>query len=118
LSEPDEHDDQMVQPEYPPWITNMDVNIDTTILQGIEHTQNKSRVGRNPKHKLPGLHPNIRGRMKYGGESRVRSSHPRSKQGDSTALNQYLMLKPKQLTQLSRETNKNYKTVAEAWKNG
>jgi hypothetical protein len=24
--------DQMVQPEYTPWITNMDVNIDTTML--------------------------------------------------------------------------------------
>jgi hypothetical protein len=32
LTEPDEHDDQMVQPEYTPWITNMDVNIDTSML--------------------------------------------------------------------------------------
>jgi hypothetical protein len=24
--------DQMVQPEYTPWITNMEVNIDTTML--------------------------------------------------------------------------------------
>jgi hypothetical protein len=24
--------DQMVQPEYTPWITNMEVNVDTTML--------------------------------------------------------------------------------------
>jgi hypothetical protein len=35
--------DQMVHPEYTPWFTNMEVNIDTTMLalpKGIEHTQN------------------------------------------------------------------------------
>jgi hypothetical protein len=45
----------MVQPEYTPWITSMEIIIDTTMLalpQGMEHTQNKSRVGRNPKRKL------------------------------------------------------------------
>jgi hypothetical protein len=65
--------DQMVQPEYTPWITNMEVNNDTTILAlPIEHTQNKSRVGINPERKLSGLNPNIHGRIKNGGKSRVR----------------------------------------------
>jgi hypothetical protein len=66
------------KPEGPETI--MEVNIVTTmpaLPQGIEHTQNKSRVRRNPKRKLPGLHPNMHGRIKNEGESRVRSSHPR-----------------------------------------
>jgi hypothetical protein len=101
-------DDQMGQLEYTLWITNIEVNIYTTYSiynnasspQGIENTQNKSRVGRNPKHKLPGLHPNIHGRIKNGGESRMRSSYPR--RFDCQDLFQSLILKPKQLTQLSR----------------
>jgi hypothetical protein len=54
--------DQKVQPENTPWITNVDHNARSS--QGIEHTQNKSQVGRNPKRKLPGLHPNIHEKIK------------------------------------------------------
>jgi hypothetical protein len=57
-------------------ITNMEVSIDITMLalpRDRAHS-NKSRVGRNLKRKLPGLHPNIHGRIKNGGESRVVTS--------------------------------------------
>jgi hypothetical protein len=73
--------DQMVQPEYTPWITNMEVNIATTILalsKGSSSLRIRAELEKNPQRKLPELHPNIQGRIKNWGQNRVVSSYLRS----------------------------------------
>jgi hypothetical protein len=69
----------MVQPEFTPWYTNTEVNIDTPML-ALPKGSSKLRIRANMDETLNANYPDytqIYGQIKNGGKSKMRSSHSR-----------------------------------------
>jgi hypothetical protein len=86
--------DQMVQPEYTPWITNMEFNIDTTMI-ALPKGSSTLRIRAELEETLNAKYPDYTQIYTDGSKPQVKT-----KRFDCQYLFQSLM--QKQLTQLSR----------------